>query len=91
MFGIMACFSNAQERSSSANAATDLSHNTRFETADEGQNTISMFLKVDLQHGQDPRCLSEPLLIEMSPIGPSRHFAAKQRFGRFRREADIDW
>jgi hypothetical protein len=25
----------------------------------------------------------------MSPIGPSRHFAAKQRFGRFRREADI--
>jgi hypothetical protein len=22
---------------------------------------------------------------------PSRHFAAKQRFGRFRREADIDW
>jgi len=27
----------------------------------------------------------------MSPCGPSRHFAAKQRFGRFRREADINW
>jgi hypothetical protein len=27
----------------------------------------------------------------MLPIGPSRHFAAKQRSGRFRREADIDW
>jgi hypothetical protein len=26
----------------------------------------------------------------MSLLGPSRHFAAKQRFGRFRREADID-
>jgi hypothetical protein len=26
-----------------------------------------------------------------SVIGPSRHFAAKQRFGRFRREADIKW
>jgi putative tryptophan/tyrosine transport system substrate-binding protein len=24
-------------------------------------------------------------------FGPSRHFAAKQRSGRFRREADIDW
>jgi hypothetical protein len=27
----------------------------------------------------------------MSPIGPSRHFAAKQRFGRFQIEADIKW
>jgi hypothetical protein len=26
----------------------------------------------------------------MSPYGPSRHFAATRRFGRFRREADID-
>jgi hypothetical protein len=25
----------------------------------------------------------------MSPVGPSRHFAAMHRFGRFRREADI--
>jgi hypothetical protein len=27
----------------------------------------------------------------MSPLGPSRRFTAKQRFGRFRREADINW
>jgi hypothetical protein len=27
----------------------------------------------------------------MSGFGPSRHFAAKQRFSRFRREADIKW
>src|SRR5262245_53791932 len=27
----------------------------------------------------------------MSRVGPSRHFAAKQRFGRFRKEADIKW
>jgi len=27
----------------------------------------------------------------MSPFGPSRQFAAKQRFGRFGREADIKW
>jgi len=27
----------------------------------------------------------------MSGFGPSRHFAAKQRFGRFRREADVKW
>jgi hypothetical protein len=27
----------------------------------------------------------------MTAYGPSRHFAAKQRFGRFRREADINW
>ena len=27
----------------------------------------------------------------MSPRGPSRQFVAKQRFGRFRRETDIDW
>jgi hypothetical protein len=26
----------------------------------------------------------------MSPSGPSRHFAAAQQLGRFRREADID-
>jgi hypothetical protein len=25
----------------------------------------------------------------MSAVGPSRHFAAKQRLGRFRSEADI--
>lgn len=35
----------------------------------KAKTTISMFLKVDLQHGQDRRCLSEPLRIEMSPIG----------------------
>jgi hypothetical protein len=29
-------------------------------------------------------------MINVSGYGPSRHFAAKQRFGRFRREADID-
>jgi hypothetical protein len=28
---------------------------------------------------------------EPSTHGPSRHFAAKQRFGHFRREADINW
>ena len=27
----------------------------------------------------------------MSDVGPSRHFAAKQRLGRFRKEADIKW
>jgi hypothetical protein len=27
----------------------------------------------------------------MSPFAPSRHFAARQDFGRFRREADIKW
>ena len=27
----------------------------------------------------------------MSAIGPSLHFAAKQRFGRFRTGADIRW
>jgi len=27
----------------------------------------------------------------MSVSRPSRHFAAKQRFGRFWREADINW
>jgi len=27
--------------------------------------------------------------MKMFPIGPSRHFAAKQRVGRFRRKADI--
>jgi hypothetical protein len=48
----------------------------------KAKTTISMFLKVDLQHGQDRRCLSDPLLIEMSPIGPSRHFAASRDIGR---------
>jgi hypothetical protein len=28
---------------------------------------------------------------EMSPCGPSSYFAAKQRFGRFRKKADIKW
>ena len=40
------------------------------------------------------RCdtISVDLLAAMheSGFGPSRHFAAKQRFGRCRREADID-
>jgi hypothetical protein len=27
----------------------------------------------------------------MLPSGPSRHFAAAQQLGRFRREADIKW
>ena len=27
----------------------------------------------------------------MTAVGPSRHFAATQHFGRFRSEADINW
>jgi len=29
--------------------------------------------------------------VHESAVGTSRHFAARQRFGRFRREADINW
>jgi hypothetical protein len=29
--------------------------------------------------------------VGMSAFGPSRHFAVAQHFGRFRREADINW
>ena len=29
--------------------------------------------------------------VHMSPFGPSRHFAAMQRFSRTWSEADIDW
>ena len=57
----------------------------------KAKTTISMFLKVDLQHGQDRRCLSEPLLIEMSPIGPSRHIPSPHNLGRFVSKAELNW
>jgi hypothetical protein len=45
-------------------------------------------------HGCSDQCCNVKILLanpEPSTHGPSRHFAAKQSSGRFRREADIDW
>jgi hypothetical protein len=39
---------------------------------------------------QRPRVLTVKIEL-MSACGPSRHFAAAQRLGRFRSEADINW
>jgi hypothetical protein len=45
-------------------------------------------------HGCSDQCCNVKILLanpEPSTHGPSRHFAAAQQLGRFRREADINW
>jgi len=55
----------------------------------KAKTTISMFLKIDLQHGKIGDVSVRPLLIEMSPIGLKHTCAMSGPMSAFEGDADI--